>query len=108
MVTAAESALAAVGVNVTLIEQVPFDAMVAGLMGQVFVCAKLLALVPVIAIPLMVAAPDPLLVMVTLCAPLVVLIDWFAKEMEGGTADRAVPVLRIWNDDAQVPDIPMS
>jgi hypothetical protein len=71
-ITAAERALAASGVKVTAIVQTPFVASVAGLIGQLLVCAKSPGLVPVMAIPLIVATPGPLLVMVMPCAVLVV------------------------------------
>jgi hypothetical protein len=63
---------AALGVKVTEIEQLEPAASVEGLSGQVFVCAKSPAFVPVIPIELIVRAPVPVLVRVTLCAELVV------------------------------------
>src|SRR5258708_13428559 len=66
--TAAVRAPVAVGVKVTLIEQLAATASVAGLRGHVVVCAKPPAFVPVIARPLIVSAPGPLLVTVTASA----------------------------------------
>src|SRR5450432_3512469 len=55
------------GVNITLMVHVAFTAR---LLGQVFVCAKSLAFVPVTAILVKVSAVAPVLVTVTVCAPL--------------------------------------
>ncbi len=63
-VTAAARAFPAVGVKVTLTMQTPLAASVAGLMGQLLVCAKSPAFAPVTAIPVIVSALDPLLVTV--------------------------------------------
>ena len=60
------------GVKVTLMLQFPLTASVAGEMGQLLVCAKSPALLPVMLMPLMVNAALPLLDRVTVCAPLVV------------------------------------
>jgi hypothetical protein len=57
------------GVNVAVIVQVAFSARVA---GQVFVWAKSAGFAPVTAMLLIVSAPGPLLVNVTLCGGLVV------------------------------------
>jgi hypothetical protein len=62
----------AVGLKVTLIVQFAPAASVLGLRGQVLVCAKSPALVPLIPTLVMVSAAFPLLVSVTVCAPLVV------------------------------------
>jgi hypothetical protein len=62
----------AVGLNVTLIVQLAPAARVLGLMGQVVLCAKSPALVPVIPILLMVSAAVPLFVSVTVFGALVV------------------------------------
>jgi len=106
MVIAAERGLAAKGVNVTPIVQKPLTASVAGLTGQLFVCAKSPGLVPVMIIPFKLATPGPLFVMVTPCEALVVLRVWFAKVMETGKAVTFVFALRIWKDDAQLPEMP--
>ena len=66
------SVLLACGVNVTLIVQFAFAASVFGLTGQVFVCAKSPAFVPVSAILLIVRGVVLVLVRVTVCAELVV------------------------------------
>ena len=60
---------AAVGLNVTLIEQVPLTASDA---GQVFVSAKSPAFAPPTAMELMVNASLPVFLTVTFCAPLAV------------------------------------
>jgi hypothetical protein len=72
IVTAALRAPVAAGVNVTLIVQLVFVASVDGDSGQVVVRAKSAAFVPLTTIVLIVSAPGPLLVTVTLCAVLVV------------------------------------
>jgi hypothetical protein len=72
MLTAAVRVPAAVGLNVTLIEQFALAASVAGLSGQVLVSAKSGLFVPLTVIAVMVNAAVPLLVNVTLCAALVV------------------------------------
>ena len=59
------------GVKVTETVQVAFTASVAGLLGQVFVCAKSAALVPANAMPLIVKGAVPLFVSVTDFAALV-------------------------------------
>jgi hypothetical protein len=59
--TAADRAFAAVGVNVTLIVQVPFTATVA---GQLFVCAKSPGFVPPSAMPVIASGFGPALVSV--------------------------------------------
>lgn len=69
MLTDALRAPAAVGVNVTLIEQL---AAAATLDPQVFVCAKSPEFVPVRVVFVMLRVAVPLLVRVTLCAELVV------------------------------------
>ena len=63
------------GVNVTLMEQFAFTASVALLAGQVLVCAKSLAFVPVTAMLEIVRGAVPEFVSVTLCAELVVVIS---------------------------------
>ena len=103
---AAEKALAARGVNVTLIVQEPLAASVAGLIGQLLVCAKSPGLVPLTAIPLIVAALAPVLVRVIACAALVVFAVWLAKLMEAGNALTEVFVLSNWNDSAHEPEMP--
>ncbi len=60
------------GVKVTLIVQFAPAASVLGLMGQVFVCAKSLAFVPLTVMLVIVSAAVPLLVSVTDLAALVV------------------------------------
>ncbi len=74
IVTAAVRVPVAVGVKVTLIVQVALAASVAGLIGHVVVWPNSSALVPVIARLLIVSAPGPLFVSVTLCALLVVFV----------------------------------
>src|SRR5580693_9519655 len=69
IVIAAESRLAANGVNVTLIVQKAFTAIVAGLTGQLLVCTKLLAFVPVTAMLLIASGLGPLFVTVIACVP---------------------------------------
>ena len=64
----------AVGVNVTLIVQFAPTPSVDGLSGHVVVRAKSAAFVPVIVMLVMLTAPGPLLVSVTLCAALVVFV----------------------------------
>jgi hypothetical protein len=73
-VTAREAfrAPVAVGSNVTLIVQFDPAASVAGLAGQVLVCAKSPLFAPVIAMPVIASAALPVLVKVTLCTVLVV------------------------------------
>src|SRR5580704_8305353 len=70
MEMAAERDPAAAGVNVTLIWQVPFAAMVLGLSGQLLVAVKSAGLAPVTVMLAMVAVPGPLLARVVLCAEL--------------------------------------
>jgi hypothetical protein len=77
----------AVGAKVTLMVQLPFAATVAGDTGQLFVCAKSPALVPVMVIPLMVSAALPLFVSVTVCAALVVFIGWLPNGTEVGVRE---------------------
>ena len=72
MVTLALRLPLADGVKVTLIVQVPPAARVLELLGQVLVCAKSPALVPLKLMLLMVKAALPLLASVTVCAALVV------------------------------------
>jgi hypothetical protein len=74
IITEAVRAPPAVGVNVTLTVQFAFGAKVEGLIGHVVVCAKSPALVPVIAMLLIVNTPEPVFVTVTLCAALVVFV----------------------------------
>jgi hypothetical protein len=74
--TAAPRDPIAVGVNVTLIEQLALTASVAGLAGHVLDCAKSPALVPVIAMLVKLSVPGPLLVTVMLWAALVVFVVW--------------------------------
>src|SRR6266550_3289655 len=69
----------ALGVKVALIVQLAPTATVFGLSGQVLVWAKSPALVPPTATLLIVRAAVPLLVTVTVCAPLVVLTAWLPK-----------------------------
>jgi hypothetical protein len=66
MLTLAVRAPVAVGLNVTLMAQFAFAASVAGLTGQVFVCAKSPALAPVMVTPVIVNAALPVLVSVML------------------------------------------
>lgn len=73
IVIAAENGPAAGGVNVTLIVQAPFTAIVAGLTGQLLVCAKLAMLAPVTAMLAIASGLGPLLVTVIDCAALVTL-----------------------------------
>jgi hypothetical protein len=77
MVTAADRAPVAVGLNVTLIVQLPVFA--ATELPQVFVCAKSPLFAPVTAMPVMPRAALPVLVSVTDCDPLVVFNVWLAK-----------------------------
>jgi len=72
MDTIPERAPAAVGVKVTLIVQMPDTANVAGLTGQLLVCAKSPALAPVIPMLEIVSRPGPLFVTVIGVAALVV------------------------------------
>jgi hypothetical protein len=65
----------ALGWNVTVMVHVALIARVFGFTGQVLVWAKLEALVPEIAIPVMVRGAVPLFVSVTVWAGLVVLTD---------------------------------
>jgi hypothetical protein len=74
IVTAAVRAPVAVGLKVTLIEQLALSATVAGDNGHVVVCEKSPALVPVSVMLEIVNAPGPLLVSVVLCAALVVFV----------------------------------
>src|SRR5438874_2124413 len=69
----------AVGVKVTLTVHEAPAASVLGLIGQLLVWAKSLALVPVSPMLVMVRAPVPLLVSVTVWAALLVPTAWFAK-----------------------------
>jgi len=64
IVTAAERRLAARGVKVTFTVQKAFTASVAGLTGQLFVCAKSPGFAPVTAMPAIVSGLGPLLVTV--------------------------------------------
>jgi hypothetical protein len=84
----------ALGVNVMLIVQALLAANVAGEIGQLFVCAKSLALLPVNVSAVTVRADVPVLVSVTVCAELVVVTSWFPNEAEPGESDTAgaVPV----------------
>ncbi len=68
-----------VGVNVTLMLQLPLTPRVEGLSGQLLVWAKSPLLVPVIATPLMVKGAVPELVSVTVCGALVVPTDTLPK-----------------------------
>src|SRR5580700_3586459 len=88
---AAERDPAAAGVNVTLIWQVPFAAMVLGLSGQLLVAVKSAGLAPVTVMLAMVAVPGPLLVRVVLCAELVVFTVWLGKLRLEGDADKEAP-----------------
>jgi hypothetical protein len=72
--TAALRAPLVVGLKVTLIVQLRLTPNVDGESGQLLVCAKSPAFVPVIAIELIVKAAVPLLVSVIVCAVLVVFI----------------------------------
>ena len=69
MLTAAFLVPVAVGVNVTLIWQLPFGGTE---LGQLLVWAKSLLLVPVIPIEVIVSTPAPVLVRVVTCGLLVV------------------------------------
>lgn len=73
--TLPDSEPSVVGVKVTWIVQVAPTAKLAGLTGQLLLCAKS----PVMAIPLIVTAILPLLVSVTACGALVVPCCWFPK-----------------------------
>src|SRR5207245_191703 len=84
IVTAPLRAPLAVGVNVTLIVQVPLAARVEGLSGQVLVWAKSLLFAPVMAMPVMESGTLPVLVRVTPCAALPVTTCWLPKETEVG------------------------
>ena len=79
MVTEAERAPVAVGLNVTLIEQSAPAASVEVLGGQLFVCEKSPLLAPVIAMLEIVSAAFPLFVTVTFCDALVLPTGWLAK-----------------------------
>src|SRR5437588_445160 len=70
---------AAMGVKVTFTEHEAPAASVLGLIGQLLVWAKSLALVPASPILVIVRAPEPLSVNVTVCAVLLVLTNWFPK-----------------------------
>ena len=72
---------AAVGLNVTLIEQVALTASDA---GQVFVSAKSPAFAPPRVIELMVSASLPVFLTVKLCAALTVPVFWVAKVSAAG------------------------
>jgi hypothetical protein len=78
-VTEAARLPVAVGVNVTLIVQVAFTAIVVGLTGQLFVCAKSPGFAPAIAMLEMLSEPGPLLVSVIDSTALVVLTVWAPK-----------------------------
>ena len=84
IVIAAERRLETRGVKVTLTVQKPLTAIVAGLIGQLLVCAKSPGLVPVTAMALMLNGLGPLLVTVIACEPLVVFTVWFPKPTEDG------------------------
>ena len=84
IVTAAVRAPVAVGMKVTFTVQLVEAANVDGLTGQFVVCAKSPALVPVIAMLLIVSAPGPLLVTVMACEVLVVFLVWLPKLSEVG------------------------
>ena len=77
MVTAADRAPVAVGLNVTLIVQLPLFA--ATELPQVLVCAKSPLFAPVTAMLVMPSAALPVLVSVTDCDPLVVFTVWLAN-----------------------------
>ena len=70
--------------NVTLMVQKPFTAIVAGLSGQLLVSAKSPWLVPVTAMLPMINGLGPPFVTVIVCVALVVFTVWFGKVMEGG------------------------
>ena len=69
---AAERAPVACGVNVTLIVQLPFTAIDAGLTGQLLVWPKSAIFAPVTEMPVIISALGPLLVKVIGCAVLAV------------------------------------
>ena len=73
--------------KVTEIEQLAPAASVLGLTGQVLVCAKSPAFVPVTPIELIVIAAEPVLVKVTVCGGLVVPTFWEPK-LEARRAQR--------------------
>jgi hypothetical protein len=81
-------------VKVTVMVHCAPAARVLLLPGQVLVCANSVALVPVMAMLLMVRGPVPLLVSVTVCPALVVPVVWLAKlRLEGlKVTAGAVPV----------------
>jgi hypothetical protein len=81
METVPDLAPVAEGVKVTLIEQM---APAAKLEPQVFVCAKSVLLVPVIAMPNMLSVPVPLLVIVTTLAALVAPTNWLPNARDVG------------------------
>ena len=81
IVTLADLVPVANGVKVTLIEQL---LPAAKLEPQVFVCAKSVLLVPVIAMPDMLSVPVPLLVIVTTLAALVVPTNWLPNASDVG------------------------
>ena len=92
MVTAADRAPVAVGLNVTLIVQLPLFA--ATELPQVFVCAKSPLFVPVTPMLDMFNTAFPVLVNVTDCDPLVVFTVWLAKvrlEADKFTAGAVAP-----------------
>jgi hypothetical protein len=100
MVTAAVRAPATVGVNVTLIVQLPLFA--ATELAQVLLCAKSPLLAPVTAMPVRFSTALPVLVSVTVCEPLVVFNVWLANvrlELDrlttGAAAFAPVPVIVI-------------
>lgn len=68
----------------TLTVQKPFTGTVAGLTGQLLVCAKSPGLVPVTAMPEMASALGPLFETVIACEALVVFTVWFGKLTEDG------------------------
>jgi hypothetical protein len=91
IVIAAARALATEGVNVTLIVQKAFAAIVEGLIGQLFVCAKSPEFVPVTAMLPIASGPGPLFVTVIACAPLVVFRIWFGKMTVEGDGNTEAP-----------------
>jgi hypothetical protein len=94
------------GVKVTLTVQKALTAIVLGLSGQLFVCAKSPGLVPVTAMLPMAATPGPLLVMVKLCKLLVVFTIWAAKVMLEGINVKEGPVAVLVNPVATEKKVP--
>ena len=81
----------ALGVNVTVMLQVPLAAKVAGEIGQLLVWAKSTAFVPVTPIELMVRAVVPVFVSTTVCGALLVFNGWLPNPTDAG--EREAPAL---------------